>query len=261
MRRRQLFEFTDLSGCPQWMRALVTGYLQALLNLTEPFSARLTLMLEALNHAGPDPTRIVDLCSGRGGPWAHLATQLTRLARRPLSIILTDKFPSKTARRVVSLDGIEYAPASVDANAVPASLSGLRTIFNGFHHFPPQRARAILKDAVDQRQPIVIFEMLHRSWLVVAIILTTPILVWAITPLIRPVSASRLLLTYVIPVAPLVIWWDSLVSALRCYTPAEMLAMADTADATGYTWHSGSYLHWGVPVSYLVGYPAAADAR
>ena len=66
---------------------------------------------------------------------------------------------------------------------------------------------------------------------------------------------SRLLFTYVIPVAPLLITWDAVVSTLRCYTPEELLAMAQRAGGGDYQWSAGSYWFRGVPVTYLVGHP------
>ena len=51
----------------------------------------------------------------------------------------------------------------MDATHVPRELAGLRTLFNGFHHFRPLDATAILADAVRARQPIAIFEASRRS--------------------------------------------------------------------------------------------------
>ena len=41
---------------------------------------------------------------------------------------------------------------------MPDELGGFRTLFNAFHHFPPERARAILEDAVHKGQGIGVFE-------------------------------------------------------------------------------------------------------
>ncbi len=42
------------------------------------------------------------------------------------------------------------------------------------------------------------------------------------TPFIRPFKLSRVLFTYLIPVVPLFIWWDGIVSSLRTYSVSEM---------------------------------------
>jgi hypothetical protein len=52
----------------------------------------------------------------------------------------------------------------VDATNVPADLDCVRTMFNGFHHFAPDAAGAILADAVAKRGAIAIVEAArHRS--------------------------------------------------------------------------------------------------
>ena len=50
---------------------------------------------------------------------------------------------------------------------------------------------------------------------------------------------SRLLLTYVLPVIPLLVAWDGTASALRAYTPQELLALAASVPgAERYTWET-----------------------
>jgi hypothetical protein len=47
--------------------------------------------------------------------------------------------------------------------SVPGTLTGLRSVFNAFHHFNPREARAVLESAVQAWQPIGIFEIPERS--------------------------------------------------------------------------------------------------
>ena len=59
-------------------------------------------------------------------------------------------------------------------------------------------------------------------------------------PLVRPFRWSRVLLTYVLPVIPLLVGWDGTVSALRAYTPEELLALAASVPgAEHYSWDAG----------------------
>ncbi len=103
---------------------------------------------------------IVDLCSGGTGPWVRLREQLVK-AGLHVKVTLTDKFPSPEAIQKwtgASQDGIEYLPQAVDALSVPTNLKGMRTMFEGFHHFKPEQARLILQDACEKRVAIGIFE-------------------------------------------------------------------------------------------------------
>jgi hypothetical protein len=117
------------------------------------------LLVKAMQHART--TEIVDLCSGGAGPWKRLQRQLAD-AGWPVRIKLTDKYPHPAALRgwaATSQSGVEYVPDPVDALDVPPSLKGMRTLFEGFHHFEPPDAKSILRDAFEKRLAIGIFEV------------------------------------------------------------------------------------------------------
>jgi hypothetical protein len=87
------------------------------------------------------------------------------------------------------------------------------------------------------------------------VLLTTaliPLLVLALTPWTRP-RLWQLLLTYVVPILPLIITWDGLVSCLRTYRPDELLALTEGLD--GHRWTAGHVRHRGVVLTYLIGEP------
>ncbi|MDN5863546.1 MAG: hypothetical protein L0H19_08870, partial [Salinisphaera sp.] len=140
-------------------------------------------------------------------------------------------------------------------SVIPPGLHGMRTLFNGFHQFAPEQATALLHDAVEQREPIAVMELLQRSYADCLFALVTPLLVWGLTPWMRPFSWTRLLWTYVLPVVPLVTSWETLVSMWRCYTPQELRCMARDAAGDDYLWFADSYRYWGAPVTFLIGYP------
>ena len=176
-------------------------------------------------------------------------------------IILTDRFPNLTAfERVVSKSNgtITYVADSVDARAVPPNIVGFRTLFNAFHHFRPDDAVQVLRDAAHAGQPIGIFEAPDRRWrALIPIILFVPIMVAFLTPFIRPFRWSRLFWTYVIPLVPLTVWWDGIVSQLRAYSVSELEAMAKQVGEEGFVWHAGTVPIGTVPgrLTYLIGYP------
>jgi hypothetical protein len=237
MKRRQLFELEDQSWFPATIRDLATDYLhfvQAALALHRPM---VPIVAELLSASGS--SHIVDLCSGGAGPLPQL---LQELADRGIkaTATLTDLFPNVSAfdRVVRGANGsIAFVAQSVDARAVPSELKGLRTIFNGFHHFKPEDAAAILRDAARSRQPIAIFEVSQRRLLTLLPVLLMPLAVWLATPFVRPFRWKRLLYTYLVPLVPLTCLWDGIVSQLRAYTPAELEALGPK-DA-GMTWRAG----------------------
>jgi hypothetical protein len=252
VRRFHLFEFTDLPWWPDTFRSLLTGFLHRILEAAQPFTPKVDLVARALDLAGR--RRIVDLCSGGVGPWLHLKALLEQ-SGGPVEVVLTDKYPdAEVARAVEGIPGFSYCREPIDALDVPEGIDGVRTLVDCLHHFPPAQAQGILADAVRRRQPIVVFEALERSVPALLPLILLPLFILVLTPTVRPFTFSRLFFTYLVPVALVVVPWDVMVSILRCYTPAELLALGQAA-GPDYEWQAGTYKKGGSPVTYLAGYP------
>jgi hypothetical protein len=238
MGRLHLVELHDLPGCPRSLRDALTDFLAFALNLGHTYASAGPMLRRAVLRTGA--TRVVDLCSGAGGPWSRLGGEVG------VPVVLTDLFPHRGA-------SLYHVP--VDARAVPAGLKGFRTLFTSFHHFRPVAARAILADAVRARQGIAIFEAARRRPFDIALIALTWLGVLAATPFVRPFRWSRLFWTYLPPVLPLVGTFDGIVSCLRWYSPAELRALvqgfADYEWDIGVTRSPRSPLH----MTYLIGVP------
>ena len=248
--RLHLFEFNDQPWLPSVVRNALTAYLNAAYRSTPfggIFAKRVATLLGAIGS-----NKIIDLCSGAGGPIAMVEAALKAEGLSP-EITMTDLFPNKTV-----IGTIPYWPQPVDARAVPPELKGTRTMFAGFHHFQPAGARQILRNAFDQRCPIGIFEVSARTPAGIVGAFLIPFAVLLMTPKIRPLPAFQLVFTYLIPLLPLMIFWDGLVSQLRTYSPEEMKAMTADLEAPGYVWDCGTMRVPGTPLSvpYLTGRPA-----
>lgn len=257
--RLQLFELEDLSWFPRVIRDLATDYLVFMEKRFALHRPAVPLLREALVKSGA--TRVVDLCSGAGGPVPALVEALAASGLR-VPFTLTDKYPNLRAFRRLAArypEHISYAAYSCDATMVPPDLLGLRTMFNAFHHFAPSGARSVLASAVKARQAIAIFEIPERTLAMLLPLLFTPLLVAVATPWIRPFQWRRLLWTYGLPLVPLTCWWDGVVSVLRAYTVGEMLAM--THGFSGYEWTAARVAAEGAAghLTYLIGLPAQRD--
>lgn len=265
IRRMQLVELEDLPWFPAPIRDAGTDFLRFALVAGNTYGPAAPILAGVLRAAGTN--RVVDLCSGGGGPWQRL---LPALAAEGVScdVLLTDRYPNAAA-----LDGLAaaarrsgrlaYHPRPVDALAVPPELSGVRTLFTALHHFPPDAARALIGDAVRSRSPIAIFEATERSVSSILLTLLSPLIVLLATPRIRPFRWSRLLLTYLLPVVPMMVLWDGLVSCLRSYTVAELRSLVeDIPETEGYDWQVGVARGGASPagMTYLVGTPRGKPA-
>lgn len=252
MRRLQLFEVLDQWWCPQPVRHGATDFLEAITSRANIYSPVQEEIFRAIDECGAG--RVVDLCSGGGGPWLSPRWRSTLAERERLNVLLTDKFPSDVlCGRLEADPQLSCVKFSVDAASVPQELRGFRTIFSSFHHFPDTVAGAVLGDAVRCGNGFAMAEVTSRTLRGFAIISLMPIFAWVLTPNMRPFRWSRLLLTYLVPLIPLVVLWDGLVSCCRTRTPEELLAL--TTDFPEYEWSAGyARGRWLAPV-YLIGRP------
>lgn len=239
MARVHAFEFEDLTWFPAALRDMMTEYLQHTARIAGSFAgyaaARLVEPLRAQNCR-----EIVDLGSGSGGILPDVVARLDEQHGWPVHATLTDRFPNLTALEKAAKSSsrrLDFVAEPVDATAVPPHLDGMRTLFLSFHHFRPDTARAILADAARRGRSIAVFEATERHPLAIAgfMLFILP-LVLLVTPFVRPFRWSRILFTYLVPILPLLIAWDGLVSHLRTYSTDELEALCATIDVPGYRW-------------------------
>jgi hypothetical protein len=259
MQRRHLFELEDLPWFPPVVRDLATDYLHFIETWVDLHRAIAPVLAGAMRATGT--RHLVDLCSGGAGPIPALLAAL-QSEGVAATAMLTDLFPNIPAmtRASTGSDGrITFAREPVDARAVPDRLKGFRTLFNAFHHFRPDAAIEVLRDAARAGQPIGVFEVSQRTPRnLISMTLLTPIMVLASTPFMRPFRWKRLLFTYPLPLVPLTCLWDGMVSQLRAYTPSELEALGMAADPRA-LWRAGQVPLGALPgtVTYLLGYPSA----
>ncbi len=253
MARIHLFEFKDQKWFPAFLRDYMTDFLQFLANKTSLYTPIVPLIEETLTKE--NTVTIVDLGSGGGGGLIGLNQELKRNIPQ-LKLILTDYFPNVAAFEHTKkrTDNVDYEVEPVDARNVPPHLKGLRTQFLSFHHFKPADAKLILQNAVDSKSPIAIFEAQERSFPSILAMLLSPISVLLTTPFIRPFKLGRIVFTYLIPVVPLFVLWDGVVSSLRTYSVKEMNGLIEQLDKSEtYDWKVGKVKSGPSKLLYLIG--------
>ncbi len=258
MHRLHLLEIEDLPWCPPALRNSTTDFLQCAMARLDPYAPVRPLLIEALQRTGARV--IVDLCSGGGGPWRQFYNAMQEpLAHQP-RLWLTDLYPNQEGGIELQRQHprhVAWWPESVDATRPPEELTGFYTLFTSAHHFRPEALRQILRHAVDRRQGIAMFELTHRSPRALLLALLVPLAVMLLAPWCRPFRRSRLIWTYLIPLAPLLALFDGLVSCLRSYRPDELRQIVNDLGDTGYRWQIGELPSelTPIPLTYLIGTP------
>ena len=237
----------------------MTGYLQVVIEKARPYDVAVPILASLLETTGS--TRVVDLASGAGGPWRGL---LPTLQARGLAVqvTLTDLAPNRTAAAELQTEsGLAYHTDSVSAVDVPEHLRGVRTMFTALHHFDLTEVETILRSAQRAGVGFAAFEASHRSWRGVLATAFIPLFVLLLMPLVKPRHAVSLLLTYLPPILPLLIWWDGFASTLRTHTASELRAVAEAIAEPGYTWRVEEVRVAGAPIPVLqvVGCPDGAS--
>lgn len=236
MKRLHWIEIADENWCPTVFRDALTNFLQLSTNRGKYYRPILQRLRHALRKTRSQ--RVIDLCSGSGGPWLSIYQEIRD--SEVTEILLTDLRPNTRAIISDIAEGIVYQSEPVDAQDVPPRLKGFRTLFTAFHHFSPPKAEAILENAVRSNQGIGVFEMTERRLSVILrVLITTPFVALFLVPFFRPFRPGYLFWTYVIPLIPLFIAFDGTISCFRTYTVEELRNMIDRLHALNYEWQIG----------------------
>lgn len=251
MRRVHLFELEDFDWVPAPIRDGGTDLLDLgfdRLGFYDGVAPKLVALLEATRA-----TRLFDLCSGGGGGTLQMRRRL-RAAGSTAELVLSDRHPNEAGIARVSALGdpsTRYLAEPVDAMSGGGDLEGVRTMSGALHHFPPDAVRSLVAGIVARRAPLAFFDVaaspaIRRLPIVLAPLAMSVNMVMLflgslfLVPFARPFRLSRLVLTYLLPAIPALVAWDGTVSALRAYTPDELLELARSVPGSdGYTWDAG----------------------
>lgn len=263
MRRIHLFELEDFDWVPSAIRNGGTDLLDFGFDRLGFYDGVAPKLVEFLEETGAK--RVVDLCSGGGGGTLQMRRRV-RESGLEVAFELSDLHPNEAGiARVAALGDplTTYRAEPVDAMSGGGDLEGVRTMSGALHHFPPDAVRALIAAVVARRAPLAFFDVAaspairkmpapfaplvfgaNAAMLFVATLATVPF--------VRPFRTSRLVLTYLLPLIPVLVAWDGSVSALRAYSPDEVLAIARSVPgADDYVWDAGR----SGPALYLTGRP------
>lgn len=258
MRRMQLFEFEDQPWLPWWVRDAITEHLSRvfLSQAVTPLHAAMAEQLTGpLTRSGA--SHIVDLCSGAGGPLPAVLPLLNMKLGRVVTATLTDLYPNRhlSEANAGNPDWLTAEPSPVDARSIPPGTTGVCTMFNAIHHFPPHQVAQVLRSATSEGRSVAIFEPFERRpRLALRLAVGGAGGGWRDArgyrgPFLRAVALHVLL--------PVALSWDGAVSVMRAYEADELLAIAkDSGAGADVVWRAQRVgLPWG-SMTLLTGDPA-----
>lgn len=251
MQRVHLFELEDYGWLPRVIRDGGTDFLDFAFDRIGFYDGVADKLVALLRRTGG--SRVLDLASGGGGGTLQIRRRV-RGAGLATEFVFSDGFPSEAGQARIAALGdpaTRYRSEAVDAMSGGGGESGVRTMSGALHHFTPDAVREIVAGIVQKRAALAFFDVAASPAMrkLPAVLVPLPIAVnllmlfvatLAVVPFLRPFRFSRLLLTYVVPLIPLLVAWDGTVSALRAYSPDELLAIVrDIPGAESYTWEAG----------------------
>lgn len=247
MKRVHVFEFEDASWFPPYLRRAVTDLI-VVTNRKFGVTAAIEGLVQRVHGAHPI-RRIVDMGSGTGGAMPEVVEALRTRHGMEVALVLTDLYPNAESVERFSegrTPGVTYHPVPMDATTCGTLPADLYTMVNGFHHMRPDQARDILRAAAASRTPLLIVEVADNR-LPFAVWLTfLPLGLWvnALMALVftlglRPLSWSRIALTYLVPVIPFCFAWDGQASYPRIYGLKDLDLLLSDVASDDYTWEKG----------------------
>ncbi len=258
MKWPRLFEIEDQRWLPRILRDQITDALRYLIVEMKIYDPIIPEFLWVMQKS--QTKKVVDLCSGGTGPWEYLINAISNPEESVAGITLTDLYPNEKALKALSESHslFNYKLDSVDALNIDEQLIGVRTLFSSFHHFEPAKATLIIQDAVDKQMPICVFEFTQRRVIDFFIAPIFMVRLFAKLLFTRPLTISRLLFSYLIPIVPLIYLWDSTVSHWRSYSQEDLRAILNNVhNSESFEWEIGESSSARTPLKniYLIGYP------
>ncbi|MCK6472489.1 MAG: hypothetical protein L6R28_12160 [Planctomycetes bacterium] len=211
----------------------------------EPFArwARMALGSKATHETA----RVLDLGSGGAGPvetvLACARKSGTDLPRVTLSDLNPDLDAFQRAKAALP-ERLDFVPESLDACDPEAAASAapdarLRSVCSAFHHFDPDSARRLLAATTEQADGLFVMEPMGRSWLSPLYSLPNLLPLLLAPFFARRFSFKKVLIGTLLPLVPLMIVFDGVVSALRMYRPEEVLELLPESARRGWHWEFG----------------------
>lgn len=216
----RLFEFGDLKWIPHLYHYYLRVYLIFFIRLIgyDKLWAKQTESFIEGNSADS----VMEYGSGSGEPLIQMVSQINSTKAKSLNYVMSDLKPLPEFVNKVndqSPENFSYIETPVDATKNKPS-DGQAVIFiNSFHHLSPEIAQEVIKNNLENGNEMLILEYVRNNPLAYLSMFGGLLLILLTLPFVVKLKhlPIAVLFTYIIPLFPLMVFWDGLVSCRRAY--------------------------------------------
>jgi len=165
---------------------------------------------------------VIEYGSGSGEPLLRTVSKIKSPALKSLNYTMSDlrplpEFVDKVNNHLP--ENFSYIKEPVDASTHRPQKGQAVVFINSFHHLPPETAKRVIKNNLENGNEMLILEYVRNSFLAHVSMVFGPLIVMLTVPFVVKLKhlPIAILFTYLIPIFPLMLLWDGLVSGLSAY--------------------------------------------
>lgn len=219
----RLFEFGDLKITPAIYRKYLREYLFFFYKIFGYY--RLWLPYVSAFIIRTNKKVLMEHCSGDGRVLLLIESQLFGREFDEISYIQSDIRPDFFAKKINQLNSkFHYIEKKVDATRCNDYNKHPKIFINSFHHFTREQALKILEKNLKNRNEVIILEYCRNSILgYLSMFISLPV-IFVTLPFRTDTKdlPMMFLFTYALPLFPLMVLWDGIISCLRSYSNMEL---------------------------------------
>lgn len=242
--RLKLFEFCDQSWLKGLWREAYVDCLDNIHFLFAPYQNVPKLLGRWADELGT--TEVLDIGSGGGEQIKTIHIFAIRNNIIMPRFTLSDLYPNtESYQKIMDQIGhqrLHYLTNSVPIANLPQEFKTM-SIFSTFHHLSKVDAESLLLEIVKNRDGLCIFEFTNRR--IIDLLMLLPSVLIGMT---APLSAKRFhwlkfFISTLIPIIPMMVFFDGIVSVFRSYTSDEIIEMIPKKLKSEFKIESG-HLKW-----------------
>jgi hypothetical protein len=239
--RLHLFEFGDQPWLKGWFRETYLECLNLNFRMGGHYKKMDLPFLSWLNLGRGN--EVHDFASGGALPIETILTSLKERGEKVPRVTLSDLFPDiekyKKLKDQLGSDVVNFLEEPVSLMEMEKYPSQFKSICSALHHFSKEDARKIINGALNSGRGLFIMEPFQRSMghlLMVAVFGLIPAM---LSPFLGTFSFKKLFFCTILPVIPLMLYVDGIVSVLRTYSFEELQSLIPEAHLKNFSLHYG----------------------